>query len=94
MTSNRVRKWLKQLALNFVEGLGRFLAGLLFCALFAIVWLGLAWLGFKDFLESGSGNGADAGLFVGIVTVVIVIAVLFLPEKWKSNKRKRRKRSQ
>jgi hypothetical protein len=94
MTSNRVRNWLKQLALSFVGGLGRFLVWLLIVALFSIVGLGLAWVGFEDFLESGSGNGADAPLFVGIVTVIIVIAVLFLTEKWKSNKRKRRKRSQ
>jgi len=79
---------------SFVGGLGKFLGALLFVALFAIVWAGLAWLGFDDFLESGSGNGADAGIFVGIVTVVIVIAIAFLPEKWESNKRKRRKRTQ
>jgi hypothetical protein len=94
MTGNRLSNWLKQLALSFVGGLGRFLSVLLLVALFSIVWVGLAWLGFEDFLESGSGNGADAPLFVGIVTVVFVIAVFFLLEKWKSNKRNRCKRSQ
>ena len=94
MTVNRIRNWLKQLALSFVEGLGRFLRAILFVALFAIVWWALARLGFEDFLESGSGNGADAPIFVGIVTVVIVIVIVILTRKWESSKKKRRNRTQ
>ena len=94
MTSNRVRNWLKQLGLSLVEGLSRFLRALLFVALFSIVWWALARLGFEDFLESGSGNGADAPIFVGIITVVIVIMIWILIRKWKSSKKKRRNLTQ